>query len=61
MSSQQEEGSNYRLVRFEATEAVVDLIQGQNGLISIGLDRATVQNNKTPVKRGSRVVYRLQK
>ena len=61
VSSQQEDGSNYRLVRFEATEAVVTRIQEQNGLVSIGLDRATVQNNKTPVKRGSQVVYRLQK
>ena len=61
VSSQQEEGSNYRLVRFEATEAVVSRIQEQNGFVSIGLDRATVQNNKNPVKRGSQVIYRLQK
>ena len=61
VSSQNEEGSNYRLIRFEATEAVVTRIQEAGGYVFIGFDRATVQNNKKPCKRGTQIVYRLQK
>ena len=53
--------SGFRLIRFEATEAVVRRIQAANGTIYLGFGKATVENNKTPVKEGSRVVYRLQK
>ena len=61
VSVQQEEGSNYRIISFEATEAVVRLIQAENGVISLGSDSATIRNNKKPCKKGSSIVYRLQK
>ena len=61
ISVEQEEGSHARLIRFEATEAVVQLIQEEGGTISIGSDSATIRNNKKPVKRGTNIVYRLQK
>ena len=51
----------YRLIRFEATEAVVKRIQAAGGTIYLGFGTATVENNKNPVKEGSTVVYRLQK
>ena len=51
----------FRLIRFEATEAVVRRIQAANGTIYLGFGKATVENNKNPVKEGSTVVYRLQK
>ena len=61
VEARREEGSNYRIIRFEATEAVVQLIQAEGGVISIGFDSATIYNNKKPCKRGTPVVYRLQK
>ena len=53
--------STFRLIRFEATEAVVKRIQAAGGTIYLGFGKATVENNKNPVKKGSTVVYRLQK
>ena len=58
---QEERNSGYRLIRFEATEAIVNLIQAAGGTISIGFGRATVENNKKSVKRGATIVYKLQK
>ena len=53
--------SGYRLIRFEASEAIVRRIQQAGGTIYLGFDKATVECNKVPVKEGSKVVYRLQK
>ena len=60
ISAQQEKGSDYRLVRFEATENVAELIQACDGLVYIGFDRGTIQNNKKDCRRGVPIVYRLQ-
>ena len=51
----------FRLIRIEATEEVVRRIQQAGGTIYLGFGKATVENNKNPVKEGSTVVYRLQK
>ena len=56
-----EENPTHRLVRFEASPAVVALIQGRDGLIHIGRGRGTVQSGKKAVKRDSSVNYYLQK
>ena len=61
VSVQQEEGSNNRLIWFEATEQIVHLIQEEGGVISFGSDSVTIQNNRNRVKRGANVIYRLQK
>ena len=66
LSSKQEErpnsrGETARLIRFEASEEVVRRIQEANGTIYLGFGKATVENNMNPVKRGSRIAYRLQK
>ena len=61
VSVQQEEGSNNRLIWFEATEQIVQLIQNEGGVISFGSDSATIQNNRNRVKRGVNITYRLQK
>ena len=66
LSSSQEERPNSRgeiarLIRFEASEEVVSRIQAANGTIYLGFGKATIENNRNPVKRGSRVVYKLQK
>ena len=53
--------SNHRVIRFEATEAVVRHIQQAGGTIAIGFGRCTIRSNGKPVKAGSTVVYRLQK
>ena len=61
ISVEPEEGSNARIIHFEATEEVVRLIQEEGGTISIGSDSATIRNNKKSVKRGANIIYRLQK
>ena len=53
--------SNHRVIRFEATEAIVNHIQRAGGTIAIGFGRCTIRSNRKPVKAGSTVVYRLQK
>ena len=54
-------GEVARLIRFEASEEVVRRIQDANGVIYLGFGKATVECNRTAVKRGSRVIYKLQK
>ena len=56
-----EDDSNYRLIRFEASPAVVQQIQEANGMMFVGRHLGTVQSGKRPVKRGSTINYVLQK
>ena len=56
-----EDDPDYRLVRFEASPAIVALIQAKDGYMYIGKGRGTVQSGKKPVKRDSNVHYYLQK
>ena len=56
-----EEGSNYRLARFEAPEEVVGLIKAKDGFIRFGFELGTVQSAKQPVKGDVVVQYRVQK
>ena len=56
-----EEGSNYRLARFEAPEEVVGLIKAKDGFIRFGFELGTVQSGKQPVKGDVVVQYRVQK
>ena len=61
LSVHPEEGSQFRLARFEASSEVVRYIQENNGSMYIGGSRGTVQSNKKDVKKGMQVAYRLQK
>ena len=56
-----EDDTNYRLIRFEASPAIVQLIQEANGTMFIGRYHGTVQSGKRPVKMGSTINYVLQK
>ena len=61
LSVRSEEGSNYRLARFEASEEVVRRIQDNRGQMRIGFEMSTVRSGKKDVKENSPVVFKLQK
>ena len=56
-----EDGSQYRLARFEAPEEVVGLVKAKDGTIRLGFELSTVQSGKKAVRGDSQVVYRVQK
>ena len=61
LSIKNEDGSSYRLARFEGNEEVVRLVKANNGLMRIGFEHGTVQSGKKDVKGNMTPVYRLQK